>query len=97
MKTVYLTRTPDQAGPEIHQVSDLLTFLRSEFGQWPAGARIIHQPDGRVVTPVTPSDIPRLRELPGPFIIEVFPRGPETWIPMLISLAVSAALSIVSM
>ena len=97
MKTVYLTRTPDQAGPEIHQISDLLTFLRSEFGQWPAGARIIHQPDGRVVTPVTPSDIPRLRELPGPFIIEVFPRGPETWIPMLISLAVSAALSIVSM
>ncbi len=97
MKTVYLTRTPDQAGPEIHQVDDLLTFLRSEFGQWPASARIIHQPDGRVVTPVTPSDIPRLRELPGPFIIEVFPRGPETWIPMLISLAVSAALSIVSM
>ena len=27
------------------------------------------------MTPVTPSDIPRLRELPGPFIIEVFPRG----------------------
>ncbi len=96
MITVFLTRTPDQAGPEVHQVDDLLTFLRTEFGSWPAGGRIIHMPDGAIVTPVTPSDIPRLRELPGPFSIEVFPREPATITAIIVNLAISAALAIVS-
>lgn len=97
MITVFLTRTPDQAGPEVHQVDDLLTFLRTEFGAWPAGGRIIHMPDGAIVTPGTPSDIPRLRQLPGPFSVEVFPREPATITAIIINLAISAALALVSM
>lgn len=43
------------------------------------------------VTPQTEADIERINTLTGTFYLVTYPAGPETWIPILISVAISVA------
>ncbi|WP_066420840.1 host specificity factor TipJ family phage tail protein, partial [Bordetella ansorpii] len=87
---VYLYRAPD-AKRETHTVSDLASFLRSTFGRtFPAGGRIVDMATNQVVTPASEADEGRLRQYPGPFVVEVFPREP-------IQIFVAIAMTVASM
>jgi len=88
--TVYLFRAPDMER-ETHVVADLPAFLRATFPRgFPVGGRITDMATGAVVTPKSEADEPALRQYPGPFVIEVFAGGPETYIG--IALAVVSAM-----
>ena len=96
MTTVHLYRAPDSA-METHQVNDLLSFLKAELGpRFPPGGRITDMATGTVVTPAQPEDVSRLRGMPGPFVVEVFPRDPGTWTAIAVSIAVSTASMILT-
>lgn len=96
MITVHLYRAPDKP-METHKVNDLLSFLKAELGpRFPPGGRITDMATGIVVTPKRPVDVIALRGMPGPFVVEVFPRGPETWTALAVSLAVSTASMILT-
>jgi hypothetical protein len=82
---------------ETHQVNDLLSFLKAELGpRFPPGGRITDMATGTVVTPAQPEDVSRLRGMPGPFVVEVFPRDPGTWTAIAVSIAVSTASMILT-
>lgn len=96
MTTVHLYRAPDSA-METHQVNDLLSFLKAELGpRFPPGGRITDMATGTVVTPARPEDVSKLRGMPGPFVVEVFPRDPGTWTAIAVSIAVSTASMILT-
>lgn len=96
MITVHLYRAPDSA-MQTHQVNDLLSFLQAELGpRFPPGGRITDMATGTVVTPGRPEDITALRRMPGPFVVEVFPRDPATWTAIAVSIAVSTASMILT-
>lgn len=96
MITVHLYRAPDKAR-ETHQVNDLLSFLKSELGpRFPPGGRITDMATGTSLTPQQPADVMALRALPGPFVVEVFPRDPGTWMAIAASIAVSTASMILA-
>ncbi|NYT76562.1 hypothetical protein H0A71_06125 [Alcaligenaceae bacterium] len=97
MKTIFLTRLPDQDAPEIVEVQDVFTFLETEFGHWSRVGRVVHVPDGRVVTPRLPSDVMVLRDLPGPFTVEAFPRiEPGTAVAILMMIASAMVQSLLA-
>jgi len=94
--TVHLYRTPDSA-MQTRRVNDLLSLLRAEFGpRFPPGGRITDMATGTVVTPRRPEDVAALRGMPGPFVVEVFPRDPATWTAIAVSIAVSTASMILT-
>lgn len=96
MTTVHLYRAPDSA-METRQVNDLLSFLKAELGpRFPPGGRITDMATGAVVTPMRPEDVSALRGMPGPFIIEVFPREGLTWTAIAVALAASTASMILT-
>lgn len=95
MITVHLYRAPDLKR-ETRQVNDLLSFLKAELGpRFPPGGRITDMATGTVVTPQRSEDITGLRAMPGPFLVEVFPRG-DFGISLAIALAVSTASMILT-
>ncbi|WP_454676495.1 host specificity factor TipJ family phage tail protein [Achromobacter marplatensis] len=82
---------------ETRQVNDLLSFLKAELGpRFPPGGRITDMATGAVVTPMRPEDVSALRGMPGPFIIEVFPREGLTWTAIAVALAASTASMILT-
>ncbi|WP_447988341.1 host specificity factor TipJ family phage tail protein [Achromobacter spanius] len=82
---------------ETHQVNDLLSFLKAELGpRFPAGGRITDMVTGAVVTPAKPEDVTALRGMPGPFVVEVFPREGLTWTAIAVALAASTASMILT-
>lgn len=96
MITVLLYRAPDRA-METHQVNDLLSFLKAELGpRFPPGARITDMATQAVVTPKVPLEVSALRGMPGPFVVEVFPRAGLTWTAIAVALAASTASMILT-
>lgn len=96
MIVVHLFRSPD-AEKQTFYVNDLLSFLASHLGpRFPAGSRITDMATGRQVTPKSAEDIATLRSLPGPFVVEVSPGGPDFWIAAAIALAASTASMILA-
>lgn len=96
MTRVFLYRHPEQE-QEVHDVGDVRRFLRQEFGpKWPAGGRISSMATGRAVVPTSNAEIADACTMPGPLVVEVFPRGPETWAALAVSLAVSTASMILT-
>ncbi|NMK45515.1 host specificity factor TipJ family phage tail protein [Achromobacter sp. Bel] len=82
---------------ETHQVNDLLSFLKAELGpRFPPGARITDMATKTVVTPKDPLEVSALRGMPGPFVVEVFPREGLTWTAIAVALAASTASMILT-
>jgi hypothetical protein len=82
---------------ETHQVNDLLSFLKAELGpRFPPGARITDMATQAVVTPKVPLEVSALRGMPGPFVVEVFPRAGLTWTAIAVALAASTASMILT-
>lgn len=66
----------------VHETEDICAFLVNEFGTWPSTARIYHKTVSLSsdVTPSNETDITRLQNLEGPFVVVVYPEGdPITW------------------
>ena len=84
---------------ERFDVEDLLGFLQTRFDVFPETARIYHQQvsQDRDVTPGDEIGIERLRELPGPFYVVVYPGDPVTIIVSAVAVVagVAAALLLV--
>jgi len=86
---VYLYKRPD-ANKEVHQVNDLVQFLKGQFGRhFPAGGRITDCATGKSVTPTTYEDAISLKGMPGPFVVEVFPLAALP--PIVVALIVTTA------
>jgi len=93
---VQLIRSPD-AQVETHHVSDFLAFLRAELGaHFPPGSRITNGASGQDVTPKTPEDIAALREMAGPFVVEVAPGEVGFWTALAVAVASSTASMILA-
>jgi hypothetical protein len=96
MTTVHLYRAPD-GKREMHQVADLHAFLKAELGpRLPAGCRITDMATGRSVRPQKPTDITDLRALPGPFVVEAYPLGPQFLPALAVALVTTAASMILT-
>lgn len=96
MTTVHLYRAPD-GKRETYQVADLHAFLKAELGpRLPAGCRITDMATGRSVRPEKPADITDLRALPGPFVVEAYPLGPQFLPALAVALITTAASMILT-
>ncbi|MCS3505022.1 host specificity factor TipJ family phage tail protein [Achromobacter sp. JUb104] len=96
MTTVHLYRAPD-GKRETYQVADLHAFLKAELGpRLPAGCRITDMATGRSVRPERPADITDLRALPGPFVVEAYPLGPQFLPALAVALITTAASMILT-
>lgn len=95
MKTVFLiTDVFDPATISVHQTEDVRQFLRGQFAEFPANARIYHK-QVAVANDVTPSDeleIARLGELEGPFFVACYPGNPLEVV-AIVALVISIALT----
>jgi hypothetical protein len=81
MKQVILAENPLEPETwEQVEVEDLCAFLQERFSTFPATARIYHEQvsQDRDVTPGNEAGVERLRELPGPFYVVVYPGDPIT-------------------
>lgn len=95
MKLVTLALNPLE--PETwttHEVSDVRDFLMEQFEEWPSTARIYHKQVSSAtdVTPSTETEVQRLGELEGPFIVVVYPAEPITIIYAIVAIIVVAAV-----
>ena len=95
MKLVTLALNPLE--PETwttHEVSDVRDFLMEQFEEWPSTARIYHKQVSSAtdVTPSTETEVKRLGELDGPFIVVVYPAEPITIIYAIVAIIVVAAV-----
>lgn len=96
MIVVHVFRSPDSEKQTFY-VNDLLSFLSSHLGpRFPAGSRITDMATGKHITPKSPEEISALRAMPGPFVVEVSPGGPDFWIATAIALAASTASMILA-
>ncbi|CAB3680444.1 host specificity factor TipJ family phage tail protein [Achromobacter kerstersii] len=96
MTTVHLYRAPD-GKRETYRVADLHAFLKAELGpRLPAGCRITDMATGRSVRPEKPADIADLRALPGPFVVEAYPLGPQFLPALAVALVTTAASMILT-
>ncbi len=96
MTIVHLYRAPD-GKRETYQVADLHAFLKAELGpRLPAGCRITDKATGRSVRPEKPTDITDLRALPGPFVVEAYPLGPQFLPALAVALVTTAASMILT-
>lgn len=94
--SVTLYRDPD-GEPEVYEVDDFLAFLYKQFApRFPEAGRITELSTQQVVTPKKASDIAKLQELPGPFCVELMPRGEAFLIPLAAALAASTASMIIA-
>lgn len=95
MKNVTLALDPlDPESWTSHEVDDLCAFLMSTFDVWPDTAKIYHQhvDESHNVTPFDEVTANRLSDLPGPFIVIVYPAGPVALIVALIVVVIAAAV-----
>lgn len=95
MKLVTLALNPLE--PETwttQEVSDVRDFLMEQFEEWPSTARIYHKQVSSAtdVTPSTETEVQRLGELEGPFIVVVYPAEPITIIYAIVAIIVVAAV-----
>lgn len=95
MKLVTLALNPLE--PETwatHEVLDVRDFLMEQFEEWPSTARIYHKQVSSAtdVTPSTETEVQRLGELEGPFIVTVYPAEPITIIYAIVAIIVVAAV-----
>jgi len=96
MTTVHLYRAPD-GKRETYRVADLHAFLKAELGpRLPAGCRITDMATGRSVRPEKPADIADLRALPGPFVVEAYPLGPQFLPALAVALVTTSASMILT-
>lgn len=78
MKVIICENALDTSSWVEHEVEDPLALIREQLPTWPRGGRIYN---GQVattldVTPTTPEEIERLREVEGPLYVVVYPEGP---------------------
>jgi hypothetical protein len=96
LKQVTIARNPLEPDTWTkHQVEDVCAFLVTEFDEWPSTARIYQ---GQVsdlddVTPSNEQQIDQLQNLPGPFVVVVYPAEPMTILYVVVAIvAVAAAI-----
>lgn len=82
-----------------HETDDIVALLRAEFGTCPSNARLYHKyvSEETDVTPRTQDEERALADMEGPFYFVVNPGTGIEWVPVLVSLAISAASMLLQM
>lgn len=100
MKQIQIVRRSiEGSSGEWHETDDVVALLRREFGQCPSNARLYHRfvSEETDVTPRTPDEERALADMEGPFYFIVQPGTGIEWVPIIVSLAVSAASMLLQM
>jgi len=84
----------DASSWERLEVDNLLEFLMSRYERWPNArlyhTQVAHEND---VTPAVPEDIERLKILPGPWYVVIYPGNP---VAIIVQLVIAIALYVIS-
>jgi len=92
MQNVMFTANPlDTSAWELHQVSDIYTFLQEKLPEWPPSARIYreHVAESHDVTPTCEADVNALGDMDNLYVV-VYPADPAS---IIISVVLSAAIT----
>jgi hypothetical protein len=93
LKKVHMMIDPlDRASTEVVEVDDLVAFLRTRWERFPDTGRIYHEVIAldHDVTPHCEADCERLKTMPGPFYVVVFP-GYNIAVAFIVAIVVAAA------
>ena len=92
MRVVIVPSLADRSSWKNYEVPDLFELLRNQWTTFPETARIYHKVISKEndVTPGSEDDCERLKAMPGPFFVVVYPEGPALIIVGAILFAVAA-------